>query len=65
MTTEWANALQVGGIGFALVFAILIVLYLALALTGWLSVRYSPVKAKSAGNKTQPGPPEKEAPVAR
>jgi hypothetical protein len=58
MTTDWGNALQVGGIGFTLVFAILIVLYFALALTGWLSVKYSPVKEKSGASKTQHHPAE-------
>ena len=51
MTTDWGNALQVGAIGFALVFAILIALYLVLAFTGWLSVKYSPVKEKPRAGK--------------
>lgn len=52
MPADWNYAIQVGVIGFALVFAILIVLYLALALTGWLSAKYSPVTVKSGGKKT-------------
>jgi len=52
MPADWTYALQVGGVGFALVFAILIVLYLALALTGWLSAKYSPITVKSGGKKT-------------
>ncbi len=41
MTQDWGFAWQVGLIGFALVFVILIVLYLALSFTGWLSTKYS------------------------
>ena len=63
MPADWNYALQVGVIGFALVFVILIVLYLALALTGWLSAKYSPVNVKSGGNQPTGVPPEKKGPV--
>ena len=34
MAVDWAQALQIGGIGFGLVFTVLIVLALAMWLTG-------------------------------
>jgi Na+-transporting methylmalonyl-CoA/oxaloacetate decarboxylase gamma subunit len=63
MPADWSFAWQVGAVGFGLVFVILIILYLALALIGWLSARYSPVNIKPTGNKPTPVPQEKKAPI--
>lgn len=63
MPADWGFAWRVGAVGFALVFVILIVLYLALALIGWLSARYSPVSIKPAGKQVASVPQEKKAPI--
>jgi len=61
MPADWNYAIQVGIIGFVLVFVILIVLYLALALTGWLSAKYSPAAPKTVKKPNMPLAPEKKA----
>ena len=59
MPADWNYALQVGADGFALVFVILIILYLALTLTGWLSAKYSPAVTKPVKKLSLPLPEKK------
>ncbi len=63
MPGDWGFAWQVGAVGFGLVFVILIVLYLALTLTGWLSTRYSQNNVKPTGKQPVPVQQEKKAPI--
>ncbi len=63
MSADWGFAWQVGAVGFALVFVILIVLYLALVLMGWLSARYSHIEVKPKPKQTASIPQEKKAPI--
>ena len=51
MSQVWGYALNIGGIGFGLVFVILFVLYFALYLTGKISVKLGSLNHKS-GKKT-------------
>ena len=53
MPADWGRALQVGGVGFAMVFIILLILYLVLCLSGWLGARFSPAQAKDKGKQEQ------------
>ncbi len=62
MAQDWGFAWQVGLVGFALVFVILIALYLALSFTGWLSVKYSHVDVKPTQKQAATVTPEKKAP---
>jgi Na+-transporting methylmalonyl-CoA/oxaloacetate decarboxylase gamma subunit len=54
MGVDWGFAGQVGGIGFGLVFAVLIILALAMWITGLVFGRIGTGKAEkaAAGNKT-------------
>ena len=54
MGVDWGFAGQVGGIGFGLVFAVLIILALAMWITGLVFGRIGAGKAEKAeaGNKT-------------
>lgn len=54
MSVDWSLAWQVGVVGFGLVFVILIVLFLVLSFTGWLSTKVSPVKPKAAAKTGVP-----------
>ncbi len=36
MTIDWVQAVQIGGVGFGLVFVVLLVLALVIWLNGWL-----------------------------
>lgn len=45
MDTFWAEALRIGGVGFGLVFAVLIVLAIAIWITGKVIGRYYTAKA--------------------
>ncbi len=63
MPTDWSLALQVGLVGFGLVFVILAVLYLALALTGWLSAKFSPVTAKTPEKQAAPAQSDKKTSI--
>ena len=51
MTLDWGFAGQVGGIGFSLVFAVLIILALAIWLTGLVIRKISPGKAEVSDKK--------------
>lgn len=48
MPADWGRALQVGGVGLAMVFIILTVLYLALWLSGRLGAMFSPAQAEAS-----------------
>lgn len=61
MSGDWGFAWQVGAVGFALVFVILIALYLALAFIGWLSAKYSRVETKPKSNRATVMTQEKKA----
>ena len=51
MTVDWGFAGQVGGVGFGLVFAVLVVLALAVWLTGLVLDKLSPGAETKAANK--------------
>ncbi len=41
METDWAQAWEIGGLGFGLVFAVLLLLALAMWITGMVIARFS------------------------
>jgi len=51
MTIDWGLAGQIGGIGFGLVFAVLIILALAIRLTGLVLSKISTAKAETGDKK--------------
>ncbi len=51
MTVDWGFAGQIGGIGFGLVFAVLIILALAIWLTGLVLSKMSTSKAEASDKK--------------
>ena len=51
MEVPWGQALQVGGVGFGLVFAVLIILALAVWLTGLMLGKIGSGKAEAGGKK--------------
>ena len=51
MEVSWGQALQVGGVGFGLVFAVLIILALAVWLTGLILSKIGTGKAEAGDKK--------------
>ncbi len=51
MEVSWGQALQIGGIGFGLVFAVLIILALAIWLTGLMVSKIGTGKAEASDKK--------------
>ena len=51
MTIDWGFAGQIGGFGFGLVFVVLIILALAIWLTGLVLHRIDTDKAEASGKK--------------
>jgi len=51
MAVDWGFAGQIGGIGFGVVFAVLIILALAIWLTGLVLSKISTTKAETGDNK--------------
>jgi Na+-transporting methylmalonyl-CoA/oxaloacetate decarboxylase gamma subunit len=51
MSVDWGQAAQIGGVGFGLVFLVLIVLALALWLTGFIFRKIESGKEKPAETK--------------
>ena len=51
MAVDWGFAGQIGGIGFGLVFAVLIILALAIWLTGLVLSKIGTGKAEASGKK--------------
>ncbi len=51
MEVPWGQALQVGGVGFGLVFAVLIILALAIWLTGLVLSKIGTGKAEASDKK--------------
>ena len=51
MAVDWSLTGQIGGIGFGLVFAVLIILALAIWLTGLVLSRIGTGKAEASGKK--------------
>ncbi len=51
MEVPWGEALQVGGVGFGLVFAVLIILALAIWLTGLMLGKIGSGKAEAGDKK--------------
>ena len=49
METDWAQAWEIGGLGFGLVFAVLMVLALAMWITGKVITRFSKGDADEEG----------------
>ncbi len=64
MPADWGRALQVGGVGFTMVFIILLILYLALWLMGRLGAKFSPANAKAEGKQAATEVEQKGAPVS-
>ena len=51
MTVDWGFAGQIGGVGFGIVFAVLIILAVAIWLTGLVIRRISTDKEETSNNK--------------
>ena len=51
MAVDWGFARQVGGIGFAFVFVVLIILAIAMWLVGLVISKISPGKDKTSGER--------------
>lgn len=51
METDWAQALEIGGLGFGLVFAVLMLLSLAMWITGKVIARFSKGDAAEEGRE--------------
>ena len=55
MEVDWGQALQVGGVGFGMVFALLITLAIIIWLTGLLLSKISAGKVEASDNKKKGG----------
>ncbi len=53
MAVDWAQALQIGGIGFGLVVAVLVILALAMWLTGLLLKKMGTDSSDSGGENKE------------
>ena len=51
MSVDWGQALQVGGMGFGLVFVVLSILALSMWLVGWMFNKYDIMKNTPRTNK--------------
>jgi Na+-transporting methylmalonyl-CoA/oxaloacetate decarboxylase gamma subunit len=58
---DWGEALRIGGTGFGLVFAVLIVLAIAIGIVAWGTHKVSTIGAQKVPEaKTEDGKEEKE-----